>query len=139
MSLILCELACQSHEVPATCLAFTARVLCGGGRLPSVVRPRTLHVTPRLGISYSRQRERKRRRERERERERERGRESAAILAQVAGGNPRRLEPRWYHIRLNQLHILLGRHAGGWRFVPTSDVGAVVSSVRKMRQRRRRW
>ena len=65
--------------------------------------------------------------------------EFVAILAQVAVGYPRRLEPTWNHIWLNQLHILLGRHAGGDRLVPTSDVGAVSSSTRKMKQRRRRW
>ena len=58
VSLILCRLACQSHGVPATLfglflfLSWTAVV--GGG---SVVRPRTLHETPRLGTSYPRQRE----------------------------------------------------------------------------------
>ena len=51
-------------------------------------------------------------------------------------GNPRRLEPRWYHIRLNQLLSLLE----GGRPVPTSSTwDAVSSSIRKMRQRRRRW
>ena len=56
-------------------LLLQSRVLCGRGRPPSVVRPRTSHVTPRLGILYSRpQRERGREREeREREREREGG------------------------------------------------------------------
>ena len=38
-------------------LLLQSRVLCGRGRPASVVRPRTLHVTPRLGISYSRKRE----------------------------------------------------------------------------------
>ena len=58
----------------------TVSRLCGGGRPPSVVRPRTLHVTPRLGdlISTSRRereeggREREEERESESERERER-------------------------------------------------------------------
>ena len=40
------------------------------------------------------------------------------FLAQVAEGYPRRLESRWNHIRLNQLHILLGRHAGGGSTCP---------------------
>ena len=34
-----------------------SRALCGRGRPPSVVRPRTLHVTPRLGTSCPRQKE----------------------------------------------------------------------------------
>ena len=52
-----------------------SRVLCGRGRPPSVVRPRTLHVTSRLGTSYPRQKEKERESKREREGERERGRE----------------------------------------------------------------
>ena len=47
--------------------------VCVGEASPSVVRPRTFHVTPRLGTSYPRQKEREK--ERERERERERGEE----------------------------------------------------------------
>ena len=74
-------------------------------------------------------------REKERERKERTHLSSVAILAQVAVGNPRRLEPRWNLIRLNQL----GRNAGGGRLVPTFDVGAVSSSIREMRQRRRRW
>ena len=54
-------------------------------------------------------------------------------------GYPQWLEPRWNHFRLNHLHIFWGCHAGGGRPVPTSDVCAVFSSIRKMRQRRRRW
>ena len=48
---------------------------------------------------------------------------------------------RWNRIGLDQLHILLGRQAGagGSRPVLTSDVGAVSSSIRKVRERRRRW
>ena len=36
-------------------------------------------------------------------------------------------------------HLSQGCHACGSRLVPTFDEGAVSSSIRKMRQRRRRW
>ena len=91
------------------------------------------------GRESKRERETGREREREKEEERDRERHSVAILAQVAVGNPRRLEPRWNLTRLNQLLSLLGRNAGGGRLVPTFDVGAASSSIREMRQRRRRW
>ena len=55
----------------------------------------------------------KKEREKKRERGKEKEKESVSILAQVAVGNPRRLEPRWNLIRLNQLLSLLGRNAGG--------------------------
>ena len=63
LSLILFELACQSHGVSATCGVFfcssvwtavCSLVSCGGGQPPSFVRPRTLHLTSRLGTSYPR-------------------------------------------------------------------------------------
>ena len=75
VSLILCGLACKSHGDSSDNVGFlffrrtavTVSRLCGGGRPPSVVRPRTLHVTPRLGHA---------RKKRERE-----GRRKEAIMA----------------------------------------------------------
>ena len=50
-------------------LQLQSRVLCGGGRPPSVAQPRTLHVTPRLETSYPRQKDEAREREREKRKE----------------------------------------------------------------------
>ena len=61
------------------------------------------------------------------------------MLDQVVVGNPRRLEPRWDHRRLNQFLLLVVVDVDGAGAVPTSDAVAASLDICLKRWQWRRW